>query len=849
METLDGFYFDIETDGLYLQSSKIWYAKFKSLDGKRELALFPHKDKDAANKLMQWVSQYTDGCYVVSHNGLGFDLWGLWKLLGIKPVVGKAGKDYLGGKHVTFIDTYVLSMYINPDSKGHSLEFLASGNENEKMDFRQKLIDQGLMDKAAPKGHEFSFFSDVMIDYCDADVEAGIGVFNKLWADAKALYKDWVHPSFRQLSKDYFLYSAQAYTGVKFNVEKAKALLEHIDEKMAEIKAIVDPMLPSRELKSTEQAFYKIPAAPYKKNGDLSSTMIKWLEKHNAKIVDGKIEAYGMKVDIVANAVLPIKMPMEIDDNIELKDYFIKSGWQPHEDFWNLKKDPVTGKPMRDEKGKVIKTTPKIQNAGQLCPNLLKLNGEIPSKVVKYLSYRNRRGVVQGWLDNWRIQWDGRLSAEISGYTPTYRVKHKTVVNCPKADPKVLLGSEMRDLFTVDDGYWYIGTDASALENRTVAAYTMKYDGGAFADIVLNGDSHCYSEDTEILTENGWKCFGELFPNEKVAQYDRNGVISFVQPSHIVWQDYEGDMVRFKSGTVSLLVTPDHRMCYNTVRSNQLQVALAKDLIVGKSSQRIPVAGETDSDGVDLTDSEISFLVAVQADAHLLKNTATIEFCFVKTRKIERIEYLLKDLKYHYSVRTYNRNGKDEYKFLVSDSRAKKLVANYLSDKKAFTSKFLDMSIHQCKIFLDEIAEWDGTVRQNGDVVFDTTCKISRDIASAVATLSNVRSYCNEYYRKTPYGEGWYYRLYISKNCMKKPAVSLLSVEKAVEHYKGKIGCVSVPSTFIIVRKDSKVIVSGNTRNAFIFFPELKDKFDPDTEGLKDLPEFKPYRNKAKTGM
>ena len=80
METLDGFYFDIETDGLYLQSRKIWYAKFKSLDGKRELALFPHKDKDAANKLMQWVGQYPDGCYVVSHNGLGFDLWALWQL-------------------------------------------------------------------------------------------------------------------------------------------------------------------------------------------------------------------------------------------------------------------------------------------------------------------------------------------------------------------------------------------------------------------------------------------------------------------------------------------------------------------------------------------------------------------------------------------------------------------------------------------------------------------------------------------------------------------------------------------------------------------------------------------------
>lgn len=51
----------------------------------------------------------------------------------------------------------------------------------------------------------------------------------------------------------------------------------------------------------------------------------------------------------------------------------------------------------------------------------------------------------------------------------------------------------MRDLFTVEKGHWYVGTDAAALENRTVAAYTMKYDGGKFADIVLNQDSHTHN--------------------------------------------------------------------------------------------------------------------------------------------------------------------------------------------------------------------------------------------------------------------------------------------------------------------------------------------------------------------
>ena len=220
--------------------------------------------------------------------------------------------------------------------------------------------------------------------------------------------------------------------------------------------------------------------------------MEKWLIKHNAELVDGYVHAYGLKVKMEAGKVLPVKLPMEIEDNIELKQYFLDSGWKPHDDFWNFKRGP-DNKPMRDEKGKYIKTTPKIQNAGQLCPNLLKLDGEIPKKLVKFLSLRNRKGVVEGWLSNWRIEFDGRLSAEISGYAPTSRVKHRTVVNVPKADPKVLLGCEMRDLFKVPKGYWYCGTDAAALENRTLSHYTFKFDGGKFARMQTEGDPHSFN--------------------------------------------------------------------------------------------------------------------------------------------------------------------------------------------------------------------------------------------------------------------------------------------------------------------------------------------------------------------
>lgn len=492
---MDGWVYDIEADNLYLLSTKIWYIRFKSLDGSKTLSIHPFKQskEKTQQQIQDWLDLFDDGCLVIGHNILGYDMWMMWKFLDIKPKVMKNGKDYFGNKRVQYVDTFVLSQYINPDSQSHSLEYLARGSEDEKMDYRAKLVEAGAMVGNEPKGHEFSFYHPLMDSYCNDDVDANIGVGKRLWAKAKEMYKDgWIHTSFKQMQKDYFLYSAQAYTGVKFNVEKAKALIERIDNEMGQIKSEVDPLLPPRPLKTSEEAFYRIPAKPFKKSGELSTIMEKWLVKHNAKLNNGYIYAYNLETKMEAGKVLPVKLPMEIEDNIELKQYFIDSGWKPHDDFWNFKRGP-DGKPERDEKGKLIKTSPKIQNAGQLCPNLLKLDGEIPKKLVKFLSLRNRKGVVEGWLSNWRIEFDGRLSAEISGYAPTSRVKHRTVVNVPKADPKVLLGCEMRDLFEVDKGYWYCGTDAMALENRTLSHYTYKFDGGKFARMQTEGDPHSFN--------------------------------------------------------------------------------------------------------------------------------------------------------------------------------------------------------------------------------------------------------------------------------------------------------------------------------------------------------------------
>ena len=171
---------------------------------------------------------------------------------------------------------------------------------------------------------------------------------------------------------------------------------------------------------------------------------------------------------------------------IKIPDEHI-SRWKPT--LYNYQKDS-NGKPVRDQKGKLIPTSPKIQEAGKICPNLMEMEGDLVKLVVKWLSLRNRQSVLQGWLNNPRLQMDGRIGAGRTGIAATHRQKHKVIVNVPKASEKVLLGKEFRSLFICEEGTKIAAGDAAALEGRVQGHYTWRYDNGATAKELLEGDPH-----------------------------------------------------------------------------------------------------------------------------------------------------------------------------------------------------------------------------------------------------------------------------------------------------------------------------------------------------------------------
>ncbi|MEM1659457.1 MAG: tyrosine-type recombinase/integrase [Candidatus Jordarchaeales archaeon] len=71
---------------------------------------------------------------------------------------------------------------------------------------------------------------------------------------------------------------------------------------------------------------------------------------------------------------------------------------------------------------------------------------------------------------------------------------------------------------------------------------------------------YCYDEETEVLTEDGWKRFKDLTPNDRIATLNKEGYIEYHKPVEIQRFYYEGPMIHFKGMRYDLLVTPNHRM-------------------------------------------------------------------------------------------------------------------------------------------------------------------------------------------------------------------------------------------------------------------------------------------------
>lgn len=94
-----------------------------------------------------------------------------------------------------------------------------------------------------------------------------------------------------------------------------------------------------------------------------------------------------------------------------------------------------------------------------------------------------------GWLK--MVGKDGRIHGRYNTMgTVTGRASHFSPNIAQVPAGKSPYGKECRSLFTVPVGWKLVGADMAGLELRCLSHYLYAYDGGAYGDIILNGDVH-----------------------------------------------------------------------------------------------------------------------------------------------------------------------------------------------------------------------------------------------------------------------------------------------------------------------------------------------------------------------
>ena len=113
----------------------------------------------------------------------------------------------------------------------------------------------------------------------------------------------------------------------------------------------------------------------------------------------------------------------------------------------------------------------------------------------------------QAWLE--AVHSDGYIRGSVNpNGAVTGRATHSFPNLAQIPSCSAIYGSECRELFTVPEGWYLFGSDASGLELRCLAEAMSKFDNGKYIDTVLNGDIHVANQNAAGLkTRNEAKTF------------------------------------------------------------------------------------------------------------------------------------------------------------------------------------------------------------------------------------------------------------------------------------------------------------------------------------------------------
>jgi len=521
--------------------------------------------------------------------------------------------------------------------------------------------------------------------------------------------------------------------------------------------------------------------------------------------------------------------------------------------------------------------TPHVEQIQDIVEEMLIMEGLVETARA-YILYREKRReiretvsefdesteLIENYIDemDWQIKENANMTYSLQGlnqYT-TSHISKKYWLN--KIYPDRIRKAAQNQDFHIHDlnllATYCCGWDLQDLLMRGFGGVPSKVESkppkhlrpalGQIVNFFFTLQGECYSEDTQVLTKEGWKYFYEVTKKDKVFTLNsETEEVELQEPTRFYEFKYDGKLYNFKSKKLDLLVTPNHNMAvrqYNPDLASEeykFKFVKAKDfnpdthfipkqaIWKGKEEEYFTLpsiwvekysgyTGRYRREKVEAKEIPMSDWIPFFG-FWLAEGCTSLQ---KRERKGRNKPY------YEYQVRITQNKGEsaEEFKkilnklpfeYIVKETGEKlefciwsKQLFSYLRNFGGSGEKFIPEEVKGlAKDHLSSLLEWmmkgDG-YEGNGNIEYYTKSKkLADDVQEVILKLGLTANI----YKKNKGSFSWF------KVCNSRSKHFRISRENIKEvEYKGKVYCLEVPNHTLYVRRNGRASWCGNSAGA-----------------------------------
>lgn len=356
--------------------------------------------------------------------------------------------------------------------------------------------------------------------------------------------------------------------------------------------------------------------------------------------------------------------------------------------------------------------------------------------------------------------------------------------------------------------------------------------------LILDPFMGCYDTKTEVLTKDGFKFFSDIIDNEIVATINLTShKLEYQSILQIHKYEYNGTMLHFWGSHTDLLVTPNHNMVARDRYKDYFELVPANNVRLYDELLR-----ECNWDGHEITEFSLPCTILgknqysrLTIPAEVINMEHWVQFLGIylsegstsntytqitQTKNVKKIIEILNKLPFK-----YKHYGKD---FRIYDKRLREYLKQFGKQHLRFIPETIkSISRSYLLILLESLMIGDGHKFTETSWHYYTISQKLADDVSEIALKCGWSVQIKERFprnssirEKTIIGKHKQYEIHLSK----KHGTPKVNHIKSI-NYHDTVWCLSVPNKTLVVRRNGKIIISGNSGTVALVAKKLGRDF------------------------